>query len=155
MNTLKSQIPIHHQTPVLKGILETLKESILITTASVDDPRIVYANIRFLAMTGYHLEEVLGETPRILQGPRTNREEISRLKRELSATGYFKNGHAINYRKDRSEYVVEWDISPIFDDEGVLIYYVSIQRDVTDLFEAKRQIDMLNEQIQGYLHKAH
>ena len=51
------------------------RESILITDAELDlpGPRIVFVNPAFTKMTGYTAEEVMGKTPRILQGPRTDK----------------------------------------------------------------------------------
>src|SRR4030095_625151 len=45
----------------------------------------------------------------------------------------------VNYRKDGSEYFVAWDISPVRDERGQIVQYLSIQRDVTarKLAEAK------------------
>ncbi len=51
-------------------------------------------------MTGYLPEEVIGKTPRILQGPKTDRAILDRLKRRLiEGQAFF--GHSINYRKRR------------------------------------------------------
>ena len=61
---------------------------ILITEAEPIDqpgPCVVYVNDAFTRMTGYTREEVLGKTPRILQGPGTNPETCAFLRRQLAA----------------------------------------------------------------------
>jgi diguanylate cyclase (GGDEF)-like protein/PAS domain S-box-containing protein len=82
-------------------------------------------------MTGYAPEEVVGKTPRILQGPKTDRAELDRLRRHLSRGEPFDGGEAINYRKDGSEYVVNWHIVPLRDDAGEVTHWLAGQQDVT------------------------
>lgn len=66
---------------------------------------IVYANPAFTLMTGYEPEEVIGKSPSILQGPKTDQEVIDRLKMDITHGRVF-NGRAINYRKDGSEFMM-------------------------------------------------
>ena len=81
------------------------KEAILITDAELDlpGPRIVFVNPAFTKMTGYTAEEVIGKTPRILQGPRTDKTVLSRLRQTLERGEVFE-GEAVNYRKDGKEF---------------------------------------------------
>ena len=61
---------------LLAAILGSVGDAILVTEArSINEPgpRIVYANESFTRMTGYTAEELVGKTPRILQGPLTDR----------------------------------------------------------------------------------
>ena len=47
-------------------------------------PRILYVNEAFTQITGYEPEEVLGQTPRILQGPKTDPDELRKLRIALT-----------------------------------------------------------------------
>ncbi len=109
------------------------KEPVLITDAQLDrpGPRIVFVNHAFTAMTGYAEAEIVGQTPRILQGPRTDRDVLARLRRNLERGETFA-GEAVNYRRDGSEFVLEWQVSPIRDERGVITHYLALQRDITD-----------------------
>ncbi len=82
-------------------------------------------------MTGYEADEIVGETPRILQGPRTDRAVLDRLRRELESARPF-SGQTFNYRKVGTEYVLDWAIAPVVDATGQLTHYVSVQRDATE-----------------------
>lgn len=108
-------------------------DSIIITTADLKQPgpQIVFANNAFTQMTGYRAEEVIGKTPRILQGPATDRTLLNRLTQVLEQELPFQ-GETINYRKDGSPFILEWDITPIHDHCGAITHYVAIQRDVTE-----------------------
>ena len=102
---------------------------IMITKAEPGYP-VVYVNDAFAEITGYSAEEILGKSPAILQGPKTDRAELDRLNQALSAGKLF-HGEAINYRKDGSEFVMEWKIVPIKNEKEVTSHYLALQRDVT------------------------
>jgi len=108
--------------------------SVVITNADVDNPLFMYVNPAFTRQTGYTSEEVIGRNPKILQGEKTDRTVIDRLKKSLKERTFFQ-GTTINYKKDGSEYYVEWNISPIFDTKGVLTYFVSFQIDISSKVE--------------------
>lgn len=118
---------------VLIAAVEAAGEAILITSAELDEPgpRIEYANPAFTRMTGYEAHEVLGRSPRLLQGPETDGEVLHRMRVALAAGDRFQ-GETINYRKDGSTYVVEWLISPVREKDGLITHWVSAQRDVTE-----------------------
>ncbi|AMQ90983.1 hypothetical protein ASQ50_12100 [Marinobacter sp. LQ44] len=114
---------------LLRTATELSFNSILITGA---DRRIIYANPAFCNMTGYPLDELLGENPRMLQGPLTEQSVIDRMTAALQKNVSF-NGSTINYRKNGRPYLVEWTISPICSASGELRYFISIQKDITQL----------------------
>lgn len=98
--------------------------------ANADEPgEIVYVNEAFTEMTGYEAEEVLGETPGMLQGPKTDQEVLDQLDRKIRRNERF-HGKTVNYRKDGSEFLIEWKVLPITH-EGETTHHVAVQRDVT------------------------
>jgi len=119
---------------MLSEAVEQARETVLITEAAPLDepgPRIVYVNAAFEAKTGYAEEEVLGQSPRFLQGPETDRAVLDRFRAALEA-GEEWSGETVNYRKDGTPYVVQWNVAPVRSDDGTIEYWVSVQRDVTD-----------------------
>jgi len=117
---------------LLEQAIKNDYDSILITDLEMVDggPKIVYVNEGFTKMTGYSREEVIGKTPRILQGPKTDKGTLEHLKQSL-LDGHSFFGQAVNYRKDGSEFINQWDIHPIYDEHGELCYWVSYQHDIT------------------------
>ena len=99
---------------LLETAVEQAKEAVLITSARLEPPgpQILFVNPAFTEMTGYSQEEILHKTPRILQGPKSDRAMLRRLREALGREEPF-SGETVNYRKDGSEYYVEWDITPI------------------------------------------
>lgn len=121
--------------PVTQRMLATLRESVVLTDADLENgPRIIYANEAFWEMTGYAPGELVGQTPRVLQGPKTDRALLDRLREDLKA-GRSSEGQAINYRKDGTPYHVSWSIEPAFGSTGEVEYFVGVQRDVTSQVE--------------------
>ena len=116
---------------LLSAAVNCAIDSVLITTADVEVPVIVYVNPAFTKMTGYTAAEVIGRTPRFLQGPRTDRKVLDRLKACLKSGEVF-NGRSYNYRKDGSEFFNEWHIEPIYSPTGMITHFLAIQRDITE-----------------------
>ena len=110
---------------------EHTRDAILITEGRPIDgegPRILYVNPAFTRMTGYTAEEVLGRTPRLLQGPRTSRAELDRVRVAL------ENWQPVrvelqNVRKDGTDCWVELDITPVMGPSGWYEYWLSVQRE--------------------------
>lgn len=99
--------------------------------ADGDQPgEIVYVNDAFTEMTGYESADVLGETPGLLQGPKTDQDVLNRLNRKIRNGDPF-HGETINYRKDGSAFTIEWKVLPITH-QGETTHHVAVQRDVTD-----------------------
>jgi len=120
---------------IMKRLLETSMEesfnSVVITKAESGYP-IVYVNPAFCELTGYGPHEVMGKSPSILQGPKTDKTVIERLNKDISQ-GQLFHGQAINYRKDGSEFMMEWKIAPIRNETDEITHYLAIQRDVSQL----------------------
>jgi PAS domain S-box-containing protein len=123
------------------AVIEAAAESILITTTDLDapGPTIVYVNPAFERMTGWSSSEVLGKSPRKFQGPKTDLRVFSDLREKLLSKRLWE-GQTINYRKDGSEFWMEWSIVPLKNERGKVYQYVAIQRDVSARVEAERSL---------------
>jgi len=138
-----------HMLRLLWSAVAQAKEAILITSADLNlpGPKILFVNPAFTEMTGYSMEEIRHKTPRILQGPKTNRDMLEQLRENLSQGRSF-SGETVNYRKDGSEYFVEWDIAPVHGADGHIAYFISVQRNVTERKQAESQLAEMFRQVE-------
>ena len=129
-----------HALPrVLIAALEETSSPVCITTADLDapGPTIVYVNPAYSQMTRRNRADVIGRSPRIMQGPLTDRAVLDRLRDDLAGGRPF-SGETINYRADGEPFHIAWSIDPVLDDHGVATHYVATQRDVTAEVVAER-----------------
>ena len=111
---------------ILKSLVVNSFDSILITDSS-KQAKIIYANKAFKSLTGYGVGEVLGKTPKILQGPATDKKVISRLATALRKGISFK-GKAINYKKNGLPFIMDWRVIPAKIGKETKVW-IAIQRD--------------------------
>ena len=119
----------------LLGTIMSSSVALLLTDA---EERIVDVSPAFLHDSGYTRAEVLGRTPRFLQGPKTDRAALDVLRHGIDA-GVSCQTELLNYRKDGSEFWVQITIDPIRDASGRIAYFVAVQSDITDY--KHRQLD--------------
>lgn len=118
---------------LLESAVFNANDAIVITEAEPIDkpgPRIVYVNQGFTRMTGYTPEEVIGKTPRFLQGPKTDRIQADKIRDTLCRWEPVR-AELINYRKDGSEFWVELNIVPVVDENGEYTHWMAIERDIS------------------------
>ena len=134
-----------HRRDLLELAAGYAEQSVIVTTpeAELPGPEILYVNTSFTRMTGYSASELIGQTPRILQGPATDRTQLDRLKSELAAGNDFI-ARTTNYRRDGSPFQIEWIITHLRNDDGNTTHYVAVQRDITGIeraAEALQEVD--------------
>lgn len=129
---------------LLESAITNTNDSVVITEAhpgSSSDTPIIFVNSAFIKMTGYTAEEVVGKSPRILQGPKTDQREINRIRQALASWKSIEV-ELVNYKKDGTEFWVSLTLVPIADEAGHYTHWVSIQRDVT----ARRRLEEFTRQ---------
>jgi len=113
---------------LLQVLAENSFDSVLITDASAEG-KIIYANKSFKKLTGHDPSEIIGKTPRILQGPGTDPKVIVGLSDALKSGENFE-GKAINYKKDGTPFIMYWRVMPIKVGKEITAW-VAIQREGT------------------------
>ena len=141
--------------PILEAAIKESDFSVVITTDKLDPPGpiFVHVNDAFVRMTGYPRDELIGATPRILQGPDTDRKVLNRLKSNLRAGDSFE-GQTWNYRKDGTPYLVEWTITRLRHDGQGIDYFFSVQRDITGLSPSDEALDGRTRRLNALLNSA-
>ncbi|MEY2619630.1 MAG: regulator, domain-like protein [Pseudomonadota bacterium] len=133
------------QLRLLEGSIARLNDLVIITEAGpfkAPGPRIVFVNDAFEARTGYTRQEVLGRSPRLLQGPQTQRDRLDQIRYALAQWQPVRVD-LINYRRDGEPFWVDLDISPVWDKSRRLTHWVAVGRDVTERKAAEHKIRYL------------
>ena len=134
---------------LLDAAIRSSSEGILITSAELGEqgPQIVFANEGIAQMTGYGTDELKGLSLDILQGSETNQEFMLEMRHALEQGNPYST-EIVHYRKDRSPYLVRWNISPVRDDSGKITHFVSVQREITEQRRLERELVEISEREQ-------
>ncbi len=145
---------------ILREVPKYTRDAIVIARLNPgegDRTEIVWVNQAFSELTGYTSEEMIGKSPRILQGPDTDREVIADIRTKVAARQPIR-AEILNYRKDGTTYWVEVNITSIENDGLGGIHFVSVQRDMTerhamedDLLRAKEVAEAASQAKSSFL----
>ena len=139
-------LPLIADLPKLLEIcINRLNDAIVITEAesiNKPSPRIIWANKVFYDRNGYSPDEIIGQSPRILQGPKSDRATLDKVRTALEKWQSIR-AEILNYRKDGSTYWNEFEIVPIANEKGWYTHWVSVQRDITERKLIEEQLNQL------------
>lgn len=126
------------------------EEQLLTLSAAVDqspaavliaalDGQIEYVNHSFTSLTGYGADEVVGQTPRLLQSGRTAQEQYRRLW-ETIQNGREWRGEIQDRKKNGKLYWALETITPLRNTQGEISHYLAIQQDITEQKQDKEAL---------------
>jgi PAS domain S-box-containing protein len=116
--------------------IESAAESIIITSLY---GKIIYINPAFTTLTGYSRQELIGRNPRLLKSGHQNAEFYYDMWQAIT-TGRVWKGRFVNKKKDGTIFQDETTISPVIDDEGTILNFVAVKRDITKEIELETQL---------------
>lgn len=137
---------------VLSKILDSCVNGVTLADPDIEDMPIVYANKAFEDITGYSHEEVVGRNCRFLQGQDRDQEACSRLREAIDQCQPIEITLR-NYRKNGELFYNHLALTPLFDREGKLIYYLGVQYDVTRQVQAEEEIQRLSVDLETLTRK--
>ena len=147
----------HPQKDIFFAAVETTRMPMIVTDPNRDDNPIIFANHAFLEMTGYAAEEIVGRNCRFLQGPETDPSVITSVRDAIGRRVDIAT-EILNYRKDGSSFWNALFVSPIYNEQGDLIYFfasqldVSRRRDAEDALRQAQKMEALGQLTGGIAH---
>ncbi len=118
---------------LLESVITNTKDMVMVTRAeplNEPGPIIEYVNPAFTAITGYTAEEAIGQSPRFLQGPASDRQQLKKL-RKCMGKWQPCEVTTINYKKNGDEFWINFSVHPVANEKGWFTHWVSVERDVT------------------------
>ncbi|MBC7439882.1 MAG: PAS domain-containing protein, partial [Flavobacterium sp.] len=134
---------------LLESVITNATDVILITEPEPFDlpgPKILFVNDAFTKMTGYTAEEVIGKTPRILQGPKSDKGKLKELSLAIRSWQPFETT-LLNYKKNGEEFWVNLIINPVTNEKGIFTHWIAIQRDVTERIDQETKLTEINQKL--------
>ncbi len=130
---------------LLETVITQSKDAVMITDIDTSKnviPNIIFVNSAFTDMTGYPADEVIGKSPEILFGKKSDILEFDKLR---TAVQEYKECfvETISYKKSGEEFWINFSMIPVTDKEGEHSHWISIQRDVTVEKEREKEREQL------------
>jgi PAS domain S-box-containing protein len=128
IHLLEERVSAEDRLKVLSHSVEQNPVSIVIT-----DPEgsIEYVNPKFTEVTGYSLDEIIGNNLRILQSGGLPKTDYDKLWNTI-LSGRVWNGEFLNKKKDGALYWEDASISPILNERGEITHFVGVKEDITE-----------------------
>lgn len=134
----------------LEDVVKFANDIVIVTEAYPLDepgPKIVYVNQAFSDLTGFAPEEVIGKSPRILQGPDSDPETRAKIREALHKKEPIRTA-IVNYSKTGRKYWLDINIIPLKNERGEVTHFAAIERDLTDIKRAEEEITLKNAQLE-------
>lgn len=130
---------------LLETVITQTKDAVMITDIDTSQnviPNIIFVNSAFTDMTGYTAEEVIGKSPIMFIGPKSDMLEFDKLK---TAIQEYRECfvETINYKKNGEEFWNNFSMIPVTDKDGEHSHWISIQRDVTEEKNKEKEREQL------------
>jgi PAS domain S-box-containing protein len=130
---------------LLETVITQSKDAVMITDIDTSEnviPNIIFVNSAFTDMTGYPAEEVIGKSPAMLFGAKSDILEFDKIK---TAIQEYRECfvETISYKKNKEEFWVNFSMIPVTNKDGEHSHWVSIQRDVTEEKERDKEREHL------------
>lgn len=120
------------------ALVARLTENPVIITDAEDS--IEWVNPSFERLTGYSLDEVIGQCPGdFLQGPDTDEGTRRRIAIAVQSGNPVRE-EILNYHRDGSSYWLDLDIQPVYSKQNELVSFVAVQTDITKRKELEENL---------------
>ncbi|MCM2131819.1 PAS domain-containing protein [Larsenimonas rhizosphaerae] len=131
---------------LLERVINSSDDGIVVAEQEGNENILIYVNQGFERLTGYSADDILYRDCRFLQNGDTQQPGLDRI-RDALTEGKACREIIRNYRKDGSLFWNELSMTPVFDSEDELQYFIGVQKDVTSMMEMRLELERLREQL--------
>ncbi|MGM0701093.1 MAG: PAS domain S-box protein [Pseudomonadota bacterium] len=130
---------------LLERIVDASEDGIVVAEQEGDENILIYVNQGFERLTGYSTDEILYRDCRFLQNGDRDQPGLDAIRKALTE-GLPCREVLRNYRKDGTLFYNELSITPVFDEQDNLTYFIGVQKDVTERVEAQQELERLKRE---------
>ena len=127
---------------LLERIIDASEDGIVVAEREGDEHILIYVNQGFERMTGYSTDEILYRDCRFLQNDDRDQPGLARIREALVDNRPCRE-ILRNYKKDGSLFYNELSITPMYDEQEDITYYLGVQKDVTERVEAIAELERI------------
>ncbi|WP_268799668.1 PAS domain-containing protein [Pseudomonas huanghezhanensis] len=131
---------------LLQMVVDASNDGIVVAEQEGDDNILIYVNKGFEAMTGYSGDDILYQDCRFLQGEDHQQAGLNAIRKAIADNQPCRQV-LLNYRKDGTPFWNELSITPVFNDAERLMYYIGVQKDVTEQVQAQEKVIELQAEL--------
>ncbi|QSZ40640.1 EAL domain-containing protein [Sulfurimonas aquatica] len=139
---IASHIKVEQLLKEKETLLKQYKHIVdLSNNITITDPRgiIKYANEKFIQLSGYSQEELIGSSHNIVRHPNIPKEFFKALWTKIESKQVWQ-GIMKNRKKDGTVFYVETTIAPVLNTDGEILEYISIKVDISDIIMQREQL---------------
>ncbi|GAK56110.1 PAS sensor protein [Candidatus Vecturithrix granuli] len=148
----RADLLISRQSAELRKLSQAVEQSANTVVITDVQGNIEYVNPKFAETTGYTVEEVRGQNPRILKSGQQDAEFYQKLWQTIMS-GREWHGEFHNKRKDRSLYWEQATIAPISDARGKITHFIAVKEDITERKRAEEALRESRQQLESFYYR--
>lgn len=125
---------------LLQLMINASSDGVVIAEREGDENVLIYVNDAFERLTGYSADDILYQDCRFLQAGDRDQPGLREIREALREN---RSCRVVlrNYRKDGSMFWNELSITPVFSERDQLLYFVGIQKDVSEQMRMREQLE--------------
>ncbi|KJZ18099.1 MULTISPECIES: PAS sensor domain-containing protein [unclassified Halomonas] len=129
---------------LLERIVNASEDGIVVAEKEGDEHILIYVNQGFERLTGYSADEILYRDCRFLQNDDTDQPALDVVRKALKELRPCREVLR-NYRKDGTLFYNELSLTPVLDESDELVYFIGVQKDVSERVANLAEIDRLRD----------
>jgi len=128
---------------ILSEIVKQSPSSVLLTDTN---NLVEYVNPRFTELTGYKLEDIVGKESDKIKP--IVKQDVSAIWDEVNTAGVWQ-GEVMNVNRNHIPYWASLSVSPIKNENGKIVHYLSIEQDITKQKELQTELELALNKANG------
>ena len=133
MQDITEREELQEKLRMFEACISQVNDAIIVTDSGEgrgDGERVVFVNDAFIKKTGYSREDIIGKNPRMMQGIKTQKHELKRIRRSMHAHQPVR-AEIINYDKQGKEIWIDLSLTPVMGNNDKYSHWVGIQRELS------------------------